>query len=171
LIDDIYQQTKAYNPNFQGFIIQTPPLLANKNGFLEEAKALGVKYIELGVETVNDSYLEMFNKPFTIKQLNQLVEKVRDLNLKIIPNLIMGIPGDDYLDTIKWIERNIDVIPVVNVNFLAIHYGNQRGQLPFSPVSIGDKDQNTPEKSWLTPEDMIRMKEAVNIIYQLILGI
>lgn len=166
-IGDIDQQVKGYNPFFLGFIVQTPPTLANKEGFLEEANSLGLRYIELGVETVNDHYLEKFNKAFRVKQLDLLTDKIRKLDLKIIPNLIMGIPGDNYYATIEWISRNRDIIPVVNVNFLAAHYGNERGQFPYVATSVGDRDQNTPEKSWLTSDEVKRMIDAVDIIYQL----
>lgn len=170
-IDDIKQQVRTYNPNFLGFIIQTPPALALKDGFLEETKALGVKFIELGVEAVDDNYLEKFKKPYRVKQLDLLTEKVRKLGLKIIPNLIMGIPGDNYQATIDWVTRNRDIIPVVNVNFLAVHHGNERGQLPFVPKTVGDRDQNTAEKSWLTADDVAKMKDAINTIYYLTGGI
>lgn len=37
----------------------------------------------------------------------------------VIPNLIMGIPGDGYNGTLRWVEEYLDVIPAVNVNWLS----------------------------------------------------
>lgn len=170
-IAEVGEQVRGYNSDFQGFVIQTPPSIANREGFLEAVKELGVGYIELGVETVNDEYLAKLNKPYRVRQLEQVSEKVRKLGLKIIPNFIMGIPGDDYKKTVKWVEENVDIIPVVNVNFLAVHHGNERGKLLLPSTTVGDRDQNTAEKSWLTPEDVVRMKEAMEAIYQLTAGI
>lgn len=166
-ISQVREQVKRYDQDFQGFVVQTPPSLALKKGFLEKAMALGVKYMELGVETVNDQYLEMLNKPYRVKHLEPLCEKSRQLGLKIIPNFIMGIPGDDYTATIDWVARNRDIIPVVNVNFLAAHYCNERGELPVTPQNVGDKDQNVAQKSWLNKEDMMRMRDAMETIYKL----
>ena len=85
----IADQVKRYNQNFLGFIAQTPPSLAIKNGFMEEAVQLGVRYMEFGVETVSDEHLAMLNKPYRLKHLDEACERARRLGLKIIPNFIL----------------------------------------------------------------------------------
>lgn len=146
-IEQIADQVQKYNQDFLGFIVQTPPSLALKDGLMEEAAKLGVRYMEFGVETVNDALLALLNKPYRVKHLNEACEKARKLGIKIIPNFILGIPGDDYNATIEWVAQNRDIIPVVNINFLAIHYGNQRGALPWEAQTTSDRDQNAAEKS------------------------
>lgn len=76
----------------------------------------------------------------------------------------------DYKTTIEWVIQNRDIIPVVNINFLAIHYGNERGTLPWEAQTVGDRDQNAMEKSWLSQDDLVRMKEAMETIYEIIAG-
>lgn len=169
-IEQVANQIQGYNQNFLGFIIQTPPSLALKDGLMEEAAQLGVRYIEFGVETVNDAHLALLNKPYRVKHLNEACEKARKLGIKIIPNFILGIPGDDYKATVEWVAQNRDIIPVVNINFLAIHYGNERGALPWEAQTVGDRDQNVVEKSWLSQDDLARMKDAMNIIYDITAG-
>lgn len=169
-ISQIADQVKKYNQDFLGFIAQTPPSLAIKDGLMKEAVQLGVRYIEFGVETVNDEHLAMLNKPYRLKHLDAACERARRLGLKIIPNFILGIPGDDYKATIEWVIRNRDIIPVVNINFLALHYGNERGSLPWKSQTVNDRDQNTPEKSWLSQDDLARMRDAMETIYEITAG-
>lgn len=169
-IEQVADQVQTYNQDFLGFIVQTPPSIALKEGLMEEAVQLGVQYMEFGVETVNDAHLALLNKPYRVKHLNEACEKARKLGIKIIPNFILGIPGDDYKATIEWVAQNRDIIPVVNINFLAIHYGNERGELPWKAQTVGDRDQNVAEKSWLSQEDLTRMKDAMNIIYNITTG-
>lgn len=166
-IQEVGNQVREHNTDFLGFIVQTPPSLAIKDGLLEKAYDLGVKYLELGVETVDDKLLELLKKPYRVHHLKQVSELARKIGVKVIPNFILGIPGDTYEDTIKWVEDNADIIPVVNINFLAIHHGNVRGSLPWSANNTGDRDQNVAHKSWLTEEEVIRMQEAMKTIYAL----
>lgn len=170
-IGKIREQVKEYNPGFLGFIAQTPPSLAVKPGFMEKATELGLRYLEVGVETVNDEYLKLLNKPYRLKHLEELCNKAREYDLKIIPNFILGIPEDDYKSTIDWVSKNRDIIPVVNINFLAAHHGNERGKFPFQSASVEDRDQNSIQKSWLTQKDLINMNNAMNTIYQITTGV
>ncbi len=158
---------QAYNPAFSGFIVQTPPSLAARPGFLEACAAMGVGYVELGVETTNDHILERLRKPFRMKHLETATTIARDLGLAVIPNLIIGIPGDNYRTTVEWVAANRDVIPVVNVNWLAIHYGNERGDLGLYDRTVADRDQNSDEKSWLSPSEVSAGWEAVHEIYDI----
>ncbi len=40
----------------------------------------------------------------------------------------------------------------MNVNWLALHYGNVRGDLGLPMHGVSDRDQNKSTKSWLNPE-------------------
>jgi len=164
-IETVRDQVAAYNPDFSGFIAQTPPSLALRKGFLKGAIDRGLRYLEIGVETVNDKYLADFKKPFRVHHLEKLCGEARKLGLPLIPNFILGIPGDDYRATIAWVEANKDIIPVVNINFLSAHFGAERGGLPFGDGSTADADQNSLEKSWLSHDDTLRMHEAMLAIY------
>lgn len=156
---------REVNPNFDGFIIQTPPSLARKPGFLEQCRELGVKYVEFGVETVNDQLLKTLRKPFRSRHLYEACDLARELGLYVIPNFIVGIPDDDYKASLAWLEENVDIVPVVNVNWLALHYGNVRGDLGLPTNGVHDRDQNSSRKSWLTPEDEAAGWDFIDRVY------
>lgn len=157
---------RSYNPGFAGFIVQTPPSLAARPGFLAECLDIGVRYVELGVEIVDDEQLALLRKPFRRRHLDQAVDEARRLGLPLIPNLIMGISGADYEQTARWIEENADVLPVVNVNWLAVHHGNVRGTLPIEGRTVADGDQNSDHKSWLDERRRRADRETVERIYR-----
>lgn len=164
-IQAVREEIDLFNPEFRGFIAQTPPSLACRDGFLPTAVELGLRYLEIGLEIYDDSQLKLLRKPFRTKHADRAVELARDLGIKIIPNLIMGLPGARYDATAEWIEKRLDVIPVVNVNWLAVHHGNERGSLDLSYETAEDGDQNADAKNWLSPEDVRSNWEAVHRIY------
>jgi hypothetical protein len=156
-----------YNPGFEGFIIQTPPSLARRPEFLRTCQDLGVRYVEFGVEVVNDQLLSYLRKPFRIRHLVEACELIRSLGMYVIPNLIIGVPGDDYQGTRAWLRDNVDIVPVVNVNWLSLHYGNVRGDLGLPMSGSHDRDQNSSAKSWLTAGDESAGWQAIEDFYAL----
>jgi hypothetical protein len=158
---------RQYNPDFSGYIAQTPPSLAIRPGFLDEAIEKGLRYLETGVEVADDQYLADLRKPYRLKHLYQLCDMVRERDLPLIPNFIMGLPGDNYKKTIEWVRENRDVIALGNMSILATHYGSERGGLAFGDDSREDSDQNSMQKSWLSPSDEQRMLEAIQTVYEL----
>lgn len=167
-VERVAEIVRSYNPVFNGFIVQTPPSLAVQPGFLDELERLKVKYLETGVETVNNKLLEGLQRPYRIHHLEKLCNEIRTRgNIKIIPNLIMGIPRDDYQATIEWVARNRDIIPVVNVNYFSVHHGAERGVSLVAYRKPEDADQNSPNKSWLSTTEKDRMMDAVRQIYSL----
>jgi hypothetical protein len=152
-------------PGFEGFIIQTPPSLAARDGFLDRCRDLGVRYVEFGVESVDDTILRYLRKPFRVRHLYRACEIARDLGLYVIPNLIMGIPGDDYDATLAWLREFVDIIPVVNVNWLATHFGNERGDLGLPSETVFDRDQNSTTKTWLSADQSAIGQEKIRQIY------
>jgi hypothetical protein len=152
---------------FYGFIVQTPPSIAARPGFLEACHELGVRYVEFGVETVDDTFLKWLRKPFSVRHLRQACSIARDLGMYIIPNLIIGIPEDDYSGSIAWLADNVDIIPVVNVNWLSVHHGNDRGSLDLPEHGMADRDQNTSHKTWLSPHEEARGHLAIAQCYDI----
>jgi histone acetyltransferase (RNA polymerase elongator complex component) len=73
---EINRKIRKFNPDFQGFIIQTtaPQLLKMTDQFIQES---GIQYIELGVESYNDDILSKVKKPHRTKQLDKAVIKIR----------------------------------------------------------------------------------------------
>lgn len=166
-ISDVGNILRHVNDGFEGFIIQTPPSLARRPGFLARCKELGVRYVEFGVETVDDALLKYLRKPFRVRHLDEATQIARDLGLFVIPNLIVGIPNDDYTRTTAWVKENVDVVPVVNVNWLALHYGNVRGDLGLPMDGVDDRDQNASGKSWLNADEEARGWAFIDEVYSI----
>ncbi|MEV8014981.1 radical SAM protein [Streptomyces sp. NPDC086554] len=156
---------ESMHQGFEGFIIQTPPSVASRSGFLDQCRDMGVRYVEFGVETAHDGLLKYLRKPFRTKHLYAASETIRELGLYVIPNFIMGIPGDDYRGTVRWVEEFVDIMPAVNINWLAAHFGNERGDLGLPVETFGDRDQNTIAKSWLAKDETTAGLAAVEEIY------
>lgn len=121
----IYYNYRLLNPNFGGFIIQTTvsQLLKLSNEFLLTS---GIRYVELGVESYNDDILKVMRKPANCDTIDRAVNKLRNLGISVIPNIMIGLPGETrgtYQSTISWLVRNIDVISHVNV-YTYVDYGN-----------------------------------------------
>lgn len=165
-LGEVGEHLREINPGFFGFIVQMPPSLAARPGFLEQCRDLGVRYVEFGVETADDALLRYLRKPFRVRHLDRACEIVRGLGMYAIPNLIIGIPGDTYAGTISWLTDNVDIVPVVNVNWLALHHGNERGDLRLAGGTTADGDQNRSDKTWLTGADEARGWETIDTIYR-----
>jgi len=117
LLEPWYKGFRVWNPDFDGFIIQTTPsqLLKLDDDFLLQS---GIRYVELGIESYNDEILQAMNKPASEKTIQDAVDKLKRLNIKVIPNIMIGLPGetrDTYKRTIAWLFQNQDVISHVNV--------------------------------------------------------
>lgn len=91
---DINKRVKKQNPNFKGFVIQTTAPTFNKLSvdFLQKS---GIKYVELGVESFNDEILRKINKPHRRSHIETAVEKLRKLEMRFIPNIMVGLAGTE----------------------------------------------------------------------------
>lgn len=167
-IRDVAAMVKEFNDQFLGFIVQTTPSMAVQDGVIEEWDDFDVKYIELGVETVSEQSLRWLNKPYRLKHLEQLCNYIRkNGRLKIVPNILVCIPGDDYKLTIDWIARNRDIIPAINIYPLSIYFGSLRGSAFIQAKTFEDADDSSFQKSWLASDEVKRSQEAMEEIYRL----
>lgn len=122
-LPDIYKELKQSNPDFDGFIVQTTAPATNKLGS-EWLKNSGIKYIEIGVETYNDSILRKYRKPHNERMIDQAVNTIRQSGLWFIPNIIVGFPEETYetySHTLDFLKRNSDIISHMNIYNLAIY--------------------------------------------------
>ena len=100
-----YSQVKYQKPDFIGFIIQTTTsqILKLSDDFLLNS---GIKYVELGIETYNDSILKAMDKPSSEKLIDKAMAKLYNLGIRIIPNIMIGLPGETektYERTMNWL--------------------------------------------------------------------
>lgn len=169
LLPKIYKKIKEYNPYFEGFIIQTTTTQFNKldHIFLIQSH---IKYVELGIETFNNDILKQYHKPSTEETTIKSCELIRalqkvDMNIKLIPNIICGIPEETietYLNTLNFLKDNKDIISHFNIYSLAV-YNNT----PLSKrIAVVDQDsnENTLDKSFLHGD---QHKQFYNAIHKL----
>ena len=154
MLPDVYKRIKSQNPDFQGFVAQTTSPQFNKMTpeFLEDS---GIKYVELGMETYNDDILRQLQKPSTEALLNKSFDKARETGTALVPNVMIGLPGEtaeSYAKTLKFLRDNEDVISHVNVYNLALYK-----EAPLSKTlkikGASDVNENVLQKSWMGSVD------------------
>lgn len=148
-LENVYQAMLKNNPDFKGFIIQTTgtQLLKMDAAWLKRS---GIKYVELGVETYNDAILRSLKKPHNEAILDRAAQKLREANIAMIPNIIVGLPdetAETYQRTLDFIERNADIISHENIYNLALYEGSELATR-LEATSASDVDENVLEKSF-----------------------
>ncbi len=140
---------KSYNPYFKGFVVQTTVPMALKHAE-EWANSYHVRYIEVGVEHVDDEYLQRMKKPYRINQLSALMHHLEDVNVGFIPNIMFMLPDAKYTSTLAWLKRWRHLISFINP-FILCQYGTSKGALVDDATGAHDQDENSLVKSWLNP--------------------
>ena len=131
LLQEVYEIIKGYNPKFEGFIIQTSAAQLNKPGFIESLQGLGVRVVEMGMESFNDHILKSLRKPANERLIRNAVVKLHQEGLKIILNVITGLVGENletYLHTLDFIEDHQNMLYALNIYTLAVYSDKEYGQ-------------------------------------------
>lgn len=158
---DVYGLLKHHKPNFQGFIVQTTVPMALKLLRRGEIERLHIKALEVGVEIPDDDYLKKMRKPYRVWQLSELHAELQyHPRLIFIPNIIFGAPGDNYADTLHYLEERYNDIAFINPYVLTL-YGTAKGEMGIvSESSRYDVDETTVVKSWLSLREQ-KLTQAV----------
>lgn len=148
-LSELNKRIKGQNPNFEGFIIQTTASDLNRMP-TEWLKESGIKYVELGVESYNDFILKGLHKPHNTRIIDQATNKLRDLKINLVPNIIIGIPeetDETYDNTFDYLKRNEDIISHANIYNLAIYEGTEL-ESKIGAKTAEDQDENVAVKSF-----------------------
>jgi hypothetical protein len=162
IFKQIYDRIKQFNPDFEGFIVQTSARdFADTERmtpeFLAEAH---IKYVELGIETYNDEILTKLRKRHShAKYVNAALDNARINGIKIIPNIIVGLSGknpdgtvwsetrETYENTLNFLNENRDIISHLNVYSLALYEGTDLGDEIGAKIET-DASENSVIKSF-----------------------
>jgi radical SAM superfamily enzyme len=109
-----------------------------------------IKFIELGIESVNDHILRKYRKPSTTQKIIQATDKLRQLPVKLVPDIIIGMPEEThetYQNTLQYLADNRDVISHINVYNLSVYKHTDISQW-FQAKEDGDCDEYTIHKSF-----------------------
>lgn len=94
VIKELKDKIKKYNPDFEGFVVQTTTFMLAKRA--KQFKDLGVVVTEIGLETFNDPILRLYRKPSSEKMVKESIEVGRANGMLIIPNIIVGMPEETH---------------------------------------------------------------------------
>jgi hypothetical protein len=166
-----YAVIKRYNPEFLGFIVQTTASMAIKYA-REWVQNYHVRYIEIGVETLDAKTLRSWRKANTPELSTKAAETIKELqdegySVKLIPNIILGIASDErgphnYQPTIDWLRRFKSTIAFINPYLLCQYHNSKGGKYK---DNSGDLDETRLDKSWLTIEEQ---RQASAVLDQLL---
>jgi len=148
ILKQVYQIIKSYNPDFNGFVIQTTCSTVLKH--LSEIKELNIFAIELGIETYNNTLLKALNKPQDERLILKAMEALAKLDVKVIPNIIIGVIGEDkasYDKTLSLLGRFKEYIYILNIYNLAI-YNKAQLSKEIDVNSDNDLNENSLDKSF-----------------------
>lgn len=159
-LSQVYNLIREFNPTFHGFIIQTTVTDALKH--FGEWLDIPIRYIEVGVEHVDDEYLERMRKPYRMVHLKDLCHRVRKNPIGFIPNIMFALPDAQYGSTLIWVCANSDIISFINP-FVLTAYHSSKGDL-VSARQPSDSDENQMEKSWLSDWEVEQSWNAWRII-------
>ena len=141
LLPRIYKAIKEYNKDFKGFIIQTTTgqILKLSDKFIKDSH---IKYIELGVESWNDSILKKYHKPSREILCIQAFEKIQRLYPdRVIPNVIIGIPEETqltYSRTLEFLTAYKTIISHLNIYNLVVYNNTELNKR----IKSTDADKN-----------------------------
>ena len=133
LLNTAKELIKEYNSGFAGFIIQTTADKCKDPEFVAELEAMGVLIVELGVETYNDDILKAYRKPQNTETIDRAIKNLSDMDLAIIPNIIIGLDGEShetYTQTYQFIRQNRHKLYALNIyNFARYDSDDDKNEL------------------------------------------
>jgi len=92
IIDHIY---KAFNMKCHVHIESHPNDLSQKN--LDNLKSLGVKYLSVGLEALQDKHLKTLNRPYSVSEVAQAIDRAVNMGFDCVNvDFIFALPGQTY---------------------------------------------------------------------------
>lgn len=117
--------------------------------------------VELGIESFSETTLVRLGKNIDLHSLPYLVKYLNDLGIKVIFNLMLGIPNEtleDYKHTIEGIYKYKENIFALNI----ANYSN------YDAKDETDKDERILVKSWHNSKNEVKeVTEFAELIYSL----
>lgn len=169
LLPLIYKRIKKYNPKFEGFIIQTTCNMFLKADYVNNLKECHIFACELGIETYNNTLLKGLRKPQNTKTIDNAIEQLKKLRIKIIPNIIIGIIGETretYNNTLAFLNRNIKDIFLLNIYNLALYLDSDLAK-DIDNLTDNDLNENITDKSFYNKQTLKNNDYFYNKIFKI----
>ena len=146
----VYESVCRYNPEFEGFIVQTTAPMILAHGHKPAWYEL-VKFVEIGVETLHPGWLEWMRKPHNIIQTNKAMAICMSRDVQVIPNIMTLLPGRQYENERQFLTQWKDTIPFVNLFRLSCYENSKLGKEVEGPTTYlwhrSDWFKYTPENA------------------------
>ncbi|USH02029.1 TIGR01212 family radical SAM protein [Grimontia kaedaensis] len=124
-------------------------------------------WLELGLQTANDSTLKRINRGHDFACYDAVTRKARALGLNVCTHLIVGLPGDTKADHINTIEQVVDTgtdgiklhpLHIVEGSVLAKAW--RAGRL--DAISLEDYVESAAEMILRTPAELVYHRVSAN---------
>ena len=160
MLSPLYDEICTWNNQFKGFIIQTTTSMFDHK-IARQCKALHIEYVELGIEIYDNEILRQYNKPSNETLINNSFALAYIYDIKLIPNILVGIPEatrDIYIKTLALLIEHKPLLAFVNIFPLAIY----KDTILSEETGIVFGDENNLNKSFLDALRKETMNEMIN---------
>ena len=98
-------------------------------------------WVELGLQTSNNSTGELINRGYSSEQFSQAVTLLNKYNIDVITHIMVGLPGEDFDD----LKNTVSFITAHNIQGLKIHctyvventvLANMLKNVEYEPISL-----------------------------------
>jgi menaquinone C8-methyltransferase len=153
ILEHIY---KKFNMQCDIHLESHPNHLSQVN--LEKIKSLGVQNLSIGVEALQDKYLKFLNRPYTVKEVTETVNRAVNMNFKCLNlDFIFELPGQTYSE----VEQAGRTLVEMGANQVAAY---PLFCFPYTKMGSSGKVSNFKLATILKRRKMIRILE--NIFYE-----
>ncbi len=165
----LYDVIKPFNPKFRGFTVQTS--VAQVFTFINncvDLKALHIVNVEIGVESYNKHILKKYNKAQTPMTINCATHWLLSQGLNVIPNIIIGLPGEDiysYSNTLEWLSDMKKHFHMLNVTNFVPYYGSDAENIVVKTED--DLNQTVCERSWHTEKEAAAVHVFTEMLFEI----
>lgn len=170
-LNSVYRWIKSYNPEFEGFIVQTTAAMVCKRP-IDFWEKLYIKVVEIGVETFNDDLLKRYRKPASERIIDRAIQRLAQAGIKCITNIILGLPGETeytYRHTIDFLYGcyTLEYLYSLNIFTLAAYADSDLG----ISADKKDVDELHDDRSFWTQEERKAYRKWSEQFYQLAIAI
>ncbi len=91
------------NPNICGLAIATRPDCFSEEiyALLDELNRKTFLWVELGLQSIHEKTALLINRASTLREYDNAVKRLANLNIKVVTHLIFGLPGESEKEMLK----------------------------------------------------------------------
>jgi uncharacterized radical SAM superfamily protein len=165
----IYNSIKKFLPDFEGFTIQTSAITMVEFMLNDiDLKYYGIRTVEIGVESFNNDIYVQYHKPQNTATVNTCMDYLKGQGVEIIPNIIIGLPGETietYANTIRWLGDNRHLFLMFNVTNFVPYEGTKANEGMVK--ESGDTNQTVTERSWMTKKETEAALAFADVLFEM----